>query len=87
MLVRRGISTRACALDKDYEMPEFHIFVVEAYQEQPMDEVVGDEECRSVSNRGHSLTSDDMDKDTSTGAESTTELDSSIRDSNKEKSR
>ena len=68
-------------------MPEFHIFVVEACQEQPMDEVVGGEECRSVSNRGHSLTSDDMDEDTSTGAESTTELDSSIRDSNKEKSR
>ena len=52
-----------------------------------MDEVVGGEECRSVSNREHSLTSDDMDEDTSTGAESTTKLDSSICDSNKEKSR
>lgn len=51
-----------------------------------MDEAVGGEKCRSVSNRRHSLTSDDTDEDTSTGAEST-ELDSSIRDSNKEKSR
>ena len=33
-----------------------------------MDEVVGGEECRSVSNRGHSQTSDNMDEDTSTGA-------------------
>lgn len=42
---------------------------------------------KNVSNRGHSLTSDDMDEDTSTGAESTMEQDSSIRDSNEGKSR
>lgn len=51
-----------------------------------MDEAVGGAKCRSVSNIGYSLTSDDMDDDASTGTEST-ELNSSIRHSNKEKSR
>ena len=49
-----------------------------------MDESLGGEESRSVSSREHSLTLDNMDEDTSTGAESTT-VSELQHESNKEK--